>query len=356
MSRVESLHLFGRRLPAGGVVSTLEDWQQARPQWIRNALRHAQSLPDPGWFVVDAVRAIGPKPRVVRIDACDYVVWRSSEGIHVAPEACPHMGASLAGARVCDGALVCPWHGLHLGSAGHGSWKPVPTIDDGVLLWIAPEARRRHTDAPILAPRPQRFLDAVIRRTFRCDPQDIIANRLDPWHGAHYHPYAFGRLRVIQQTDEDIVVRVVYRVGGPLGIEVDARFHCPEPRSIVMTILRGEGEGSVVETHATPIEAGRSALIEATLATSDRPPFWAAVKLFGGILRPLVQRAAGRLWVDDGAYAERLFDLRQRGWSPGRDGASAAEANEEGMLPTSGPPAPAPGHGSQRPSVPGSSR
>ena len=39
-------------------------------------------------------------------------------------------------------------------------------------------------------------------------------------------------------------------------MEVDARFHCPEPRTIVMTIIRGEGVGSDVETHATPLEAG----------------------------------------------------------------------------------------------------
>jgi isorenieratene synthase len=354
MSRNESLRLFGRDLPAADVVSTLADWQQARPHWIRAALRHSQSLADPGWYVVDAVRSITPRPRCVRVDGRDFVVWRAPEGIVAAPEACPHMGASLAGTRVCDGELVCPWHGLRLGARGHGTWKPVPTHDDGVLLWIAPDAQRPRADTPVLASRPQRFLDAVIRREFACDPQDIIANRLDPWHGAHFHPYAFGRLRVIQQTDADIVVRVVYRVGGPLGIEVDARFHCPEPRTIVMTILRGEGEGSVVETHATPIEAGRSTLVEATLATSDRPPFWVIVRLFGGILRPLVQKAAGRLWVDDGAYAERLFHLRRTGWTPAGEGARAPAAVAVGTFPT--PPSPPSGPASRPPSVPGSSR
>ena len=40
MSREESIRLFGRTLPEAASVSTLEDWQQARPHWIRNALRH----------------------------------------------------------------------------------------------------------------------------------------------------------------------------------------------------------------------------------------------------------------------------------------------------------------------------
>jgi len=306
----DPLRTFGRHLPDAASVSTLEDWQQARPHWIQNALHHALSLPDPGWFVVDAVRAIGTRPQPYRIDGQDLVVWRTRTGILVAPDVCPHMGASLATGRVCNDALICPWHGLQLGADGHGPWKPLATYDDGVLLWVAPHAQRARADAPVLAPRPRRAFDAVIRRVFQCDPQDIVANRLDPWHGAHYHPYAFGRLRVIEQSEQDIVVRVVYRVAGRLGIEVDARFHCPEPRTIVMTIVRGEGEGSVVETHATPLEAGRTALVEATLATSDRPPFWAVVRVFGWALRPLVRQAARRLWVDDGAYAERLFALR----------------------------------------------
>ncbi|WP_435844405.1 DUF5914 domain-containing protein, partial [Streptomyces griseus] len=25
----------------------------------------------------------------------------------------------------------------------------------------------------------------------RCEPQDVVANRLDPWHGAWFHPYSF---------------------------------------------------------------------------------------------------------------------------------------------------------------------
>lgn len=133
MSRDDSIRTFGAKLPPVDNVSTLADWQQARPQWIQNALRHAQSLADPGWFVVDATRNIGHKPRLMRIHTRDYVVWRSSKGFVVAPDACPHMGASLATGRTCEGEIVCPWHGLRLGAAGHGAWKPLPTFDDGEI-------------------------------------------------------------------------------------------------------------------------------------------------------------------------------------------------------------------------------
>ena len=162
---------------------------------------------------------------------------------------------------------------------------------------------------PVIAARPARFIDATIRMEAACEPEDVIANRLDPWHGVHFHPHSFRRLQVVEQRDDEITVRVAFGVVGPLAVEVDARFHCPDPRTIVMTIVDGDGKGSVVETHATPMTAGRSAVIETTLATSDRPQFLMALRA-ARFIRPLIERAAARLWVEDIAYAERRHALK----------------------------------------------
>ena len=132
----------------------------------------------------------------------------------------------------------------------------------------------------------------------------MLANRLDPWHGVHYHPHTFRRLRVVERRDDEITVRVAFAVLGRLAVEVDARFHCPDPRTIVMTIVAGDGVGSVVETHATPIDETRCAVIEATLATSDRPQMKYVLPLARWV-RPWIERRAARLWVEDVAYAER---------------------------------------------------
>jgi hypothetical protein len=83
-----------------------------------------------------------------------------------------------------------------------------------------------------------------------------------------------------------------------------------------MEIVDGEGAGSVVETHATPLRPGpdglpRTAVIEAVVALSDRPGF-AAVRRVAPALRPLMEAAARRLWRDDIAYAERRYALRAR--------------------------------------------
>ncbi len=288
------------------------DWVQANPARIERALARALALPGGGWFAVDASETITRTPRAHVIDGQDLVLWRAVDGsVRAAPEACPHMGASLAGACVRGDNVVCPWHGLELGDGPHGRWQPLPAHDDGVLVWVRPGGHEAATEAPILAPRPRRFLSGVVRMEAACEPADILANRLDPWHGAHYHPHSFARLKVLEDREDALLVRVAYRVIGPLAVEVDATFHCPDPRTIVMTIVAGEGVGSVVETHATPLAPGRTAVLEATLATSDRPGFRFALGL-GRLLRPMIERRAARLWVEDVAYAERRYRLRAR--------------------------------------------
>ena len=193
--------------------------------------------------------------------------------------------------------------------------------DDGVLVWVqvdpsAPGA----TDAPILASRPTAGIDAVIRREAVCEPADVIANRLDPWHGVHFHPYAFRELGVTGDDGSHISLDVTYAIAGRFKVPVSATFHCPEPNTIVMTITGGEGTGSVVETHATPMwtagpgRAPRTSIVEATIANSDRAGFVRALRM-APLIRPAVKLMANRLWRDDARYAERTYELRSCGWT-----------------------------------------
>ncbi|HET6613709.1 MAG TPA: DUF5914 domain-containing protein [Kofleriaceae bacterium] len=316
---------FGKR-PGGAPLSpaSTPDWIQCKSAWIEAALAEAMAKPGGGWMAIDASRRLKNQPLRYQVAGEQVVVWRGDGGIFAGPDTCPHMGASLADGCIDGDGVVCPWHGLRLGKDRHGAWKPYPAVDDGVLLWLRLDHHEQSTtEAPILADRPRRFIDGVIRMEATCTPEDVLANRLDPWHGVHFHPYAFRRLQVIDSSADSITVRVVYRVAGSrgrvtdrrfgiaLGVEVDARFSCPDRRTIAMTIVAGEGQGSVVETHATPVTKNRTAIVEATLATSDRLGF-RALSRTSGLVRPFIERAARRLWRDDAAYAERRFSLRQQ--------------------------------------------
>lgn len=302
---------FGRRLPPESIRDERPDHEQAEPAWIRRALAASQARSGGGWFVLDASHRCGESPRAFWIKGRPIVVFRSGSQLVAARDVCPHMGAALSGGFVRDGRILCPWHGKSFGGEACDGYRPFTTYDDGRLAWVRiDDAGEAPTDKPILAPRPARGLEGVIRVEARCEPADVIANRLDPWHGAHYHPHSFAWLRILERGTEDVTLRVAYRVVWPWVMEVDARFHSPNPRTIVMTIVGGEGVGSVVETHATPLRGDRTAITELTVAASDRIGFAVARRL-QPLLRPFIEAAAHKLWVEDAAYAERLYALRR---------------------------------------------
>lgn len=298
-------------------------WKQAKPSRIRAAFDVAQSQDPGGWYVAGTSDDVGELSITRSIAGREVVLWRDEGGtLHAGPGACPHLGALLTDCEVIGGNVVCRWHGMALGGDGVGDWRQFVCHDDGVLVWVRlPTPGETPTDRPALPARPPlaESLSAVITIPGVCEPMDIIANRLDPWHGAWYHPYAFSHLTVDDDASDDkvLVVDVTFRLTRGWGVPVRAEFACPDARTIVMTITQGEGAGSVVETHATPIgvdAAGRplTMMTEATIAHSPRPGFGVARSL-ARLVRPAVKATQARLWVDDMAYAERRYELRARG-------------------------------------------
>jgi nitrite reductase/ring-hydroxylating ferredoxin subunit len=303
-------------------------WRQARPARIAASLKVSQEQNSGGWFVAGASADVGASTSVTRmINGREVVLWRNSSNDLVAgPGACPHLGALLDKCPVVGDTLYCRWHGLELHEDGDATWRPFRAWDDGVLLWVGlPVAGEPPTDRPSLPPRPPHdaSVAVVMAAPGICEPQDVIANRLDPWHGAWFHPYSFSHLIVDDDASDDanLVVDVTFRLSRTWGVPVRAVFFCPDARTIVMQIIEGEGAGSVVETHATPLGAGadgrpRTMVTEATIAYSPRTGFGLARQL-APLLRPAIKRTARRLWVDDLIYAERRYALRERGEYPG---------------------------------------
>jgi len=322
-----------RLMPQPGYKELRPTWRDARPARIAESLRLSQEKSAGGWYVVGESRQLGRSTSIARVIAGQEItLWRPADGVlRAGPGGCPHLGALLDGCPVVNGKLVCRWHGLSLGDDGYGTWKPYPAHDDGALLWARIQPADGDPDGdeptamPVVGERPPLAdsVTAVITRRGRCEPADIVANRLDPWHGAWFHPYSFSHLRVDEPASgpDRLVVDVTFRLGRRLGVPVRAEFVCPDRRTIVMRIIDGEGVGSVVETHATLITAPgdprpETVMTEVTMAYSERPGFVTARRM-AGLLRPAMRHVARRLWVDDLTYAERRYDLRRRGEFPG---------------------------------------
>lgn len=302
-------------------------WRDARPALIEGALKRALARPSGNWYVIGAARDIRPgRPFGRTVAGAEVVAWRDAAGRLVAgPGACPHLGAPLRDSPVRCGTLICHWHGLALDGTPFAGWEPFPAYDDGVLAWVRLDTvgGEQPLERPVLPARPALTgaVGAVYAGVGVCEPDDIVANRLDPWHGAWLHPYSFVDLTVLDRDGDALTVDVSFKVAGRAVVPVRAVFTAPEPRTVVMHITGGEGEGSAVETHATPLGPGRdgrprTAVTEAVLAASDRPGF-AAARAAAPLLRPLMRAAAGRLWRDDLAYAERRWALRAAGRFPG---------------------------------------
>ena len=309
-------------IPPGAWSAQRPTYRDASPAIINAALDRSQRRPTGNWYSFAASRDVrSDKPLGFTVAGVGLVAWRDRQALLcIGPRACPHLGADLATAAVHDGDLICRWHGLCLGrDTDEYRWRLLPSFDDGVLAWVRLDGvgGEEPLEHPVIPARPTGgTLDAVATMVGICEPPDIIANRLDPWHGAWYHPYSFTHLEVLATPTYEVdrfLVAVTFRIGR-VGVPTVAEFTSPEARTIVMRIVDGEGVGSVVETHATPVGLGpdqlpRTAVIEATLAHSDRTGFRRA-RSAAPLITPLMRLAATRLWKDDLAYAERRYQLR----------------------------------------------
>ncbi len=70
------------------------------------------------WHPVIFSHDVGNDPVAARLLDVDLVVYRTSQGVSVARDICPHRGTRISNGSVRDDALVCPMHGLHFDYAG----------------------------------------------------------------------------------------------------------------------------------------------------------------------------------------------------------------------------------------------
>ncbi|GGL38770.1 Rieske 2Fe-2S domain-containing protein [Phycicoccus endophyticus] len=314
-----------RYLPQADPAHLRGTWREARPARIDRSLAAALRRPTHGWLVVGSSDEVRPGRSLVRtVAGREVVLWRDVDGgLLAGPGTCPHLGARLHDCDVVDGRVLCRWHGMPLGRDSAPPWATYAAHDDGVLVWVRLGplgAGVEPSERPVLGARPaaEGAIASVVALAATCEPRDIVANRLDPWHGAWLHPYAFSDLAVDDDasSEDRLVLDVAYRLGRTFAVPVRAEFTCPDSHTVLMTITEGEGEGSVVETHATPLTApnvhpARTVMTEAVLATSDRAGFRLARRISRAV-RVGMRASQVQLWADDLEYAARRYELRRR--------------------------------------------
>ncbi len=256
------------------------------------------------------------------------------------------------------GTLICHWHGLALDGGPFAGWSPWPVHDDGTLLWVRLDRAggETPTERPAVPERPPAggAVAAVYTGVGTCEPEDVVANRLDPGT-------APGSTRTPSST---------WRCCGPRPRRTTRwRWRCPSrwpggswcpcgpcspPRAPDGRHADhgGRGAGSVVETHATPLTpAGarrpRTAVVEAVVAGSDRRGFAVA-----RLAAPSSARRCGRRRAACGATTWRTPSgagrcghggcsrAEVRRWGPGlpRTGAAPGPREAVSTLRTPAPP------------------
>ena len=228
------------RIPISRVPQPREDrmtstWRLAHPVRIAAALAASQEQNSGGWYVA----GVEWRRRHGRLDRPDRRGPRghASGGRPTAPSS-PVRAPARTWVRCWTTARCSATRCTAAGTAwrstpeGDRTWSPYRAYDDGVLIWVGlPTDGESPTDRPSLPLRPplSESVTAVIHWPGTCEPQDVIANRLDPWHGSWFHPYAFSHL-VVDDTASDerrLVVDVTFRLNRTWGVPVTRGVHLP---------------------------------------------------------------------------------------------------------------------------------
>ena len=175
--------------------------RDAQPGIIDAALNRSRPVASGNWFAFaasDHIRA--DRPFGTSVGGTEIVTWRDS-GHRVAcrPGVRPHLGADLSTGTVDCGTLMSVARIAVGGRLGIRVDTPARSRRRCTGVGAAGHRGRRSTAgfSGCSGPAHRQRLHAVTRPVGVCEPDDIIANRLDPWHGAGFHPYSFMHLDVL---------------------------------------------------------------------------------------------------------------------------------------------------------------
>ena len=192
-------------------------------------------LPSPfpeGWYFVTSRKAI-EKSRLIQKTwmGVNIVAWCNEQGqVCVAEAYCPHLGSDLgpaAGGRICEGRLVCPFHGYEFDTAGQCVATPyadpprtaklrvfeTQEVSGLVFAWWGIEGRPPQWNLPAddLEKEGWSYQDIRTLR-FPGHPQETTENSVDLAHLRYVHGYDnVDRVERLSIDEHKLVSRFIFK-------------------------------------------------------------------------------------------------------------------------------------------------
>lgn len=161
------------------------------------------------WYVACTADEVQDKPLGRRICGQPIVFYRGKENTVAALEDfCPHRGAALSLGSVCEGNLMCGYHGLVMGADGKAVSMPMqrvggfpciksyPVVERYGFIWLWPGNPERADDTLIphldWAVDPEWAFGGGLYH-IHCDYRLMIDNLMDLTHEAYVHTDSIGQ-------------------------------------------------------------------------------------------------------------------------------------------------------------------
>jgi vanillate O-demethylase monooxygenase subunit len=171
-------------------------------------------FPKNTWYVACTPTEIDDKPLGRKICGEAIVFYRGAEGqVAALEDFCPHRGAQLSLGQVCEGQLVCGYHGLAMGCDGKTVSMPgqrvqgfpkirsYPVVERHGFVWVWP-GDAAHADAALIphlewAESPEWAYGGGMYH-IHCDYRLMIDNLMDLTHETYVHTTSIGQKEIDQ--------------------------------------------------------------------------------------------------------------------------------------------------------------
>ena len=195
-------------------------------------------FPKNAWYVACTPSEIDDRPLGRRICNEAIVFYRGPDGAVAALEDfCPHRGAPLSLGTVCEGRLVCGYHGLEMGCDGKAIAMPgqrvrgfpairtYPAVEKHGFVWVWPGDPAQADPAKIhplfWAENPEWAYGGGLFHV-HCDYRLMIDNLMDLTHEKYVHSTSIGQKELDEapvstrtEGDEVVTSRFMENISAP---------------------------------------------------------------------------------------------------------------------------------------------